>query len=91
VAEILRLGCSPIARLDRVDAFDDARPEAFTSINGEAGSDDFWVWLPCLMITGQANRQSFKCLLAGSHDSVGLRHARPLEADHQGEAHGASR
>jgi hypothetical protein len=29
------------------------------------------VWLPCLMITGQANRQSFKCLLAGSHDWVG--------------------
>jgi hypothetical protein len=68
--ENVEVGCSPLARLDRVDAFDDARSEAFTSINGEASSDDFWVGLPCLMITGQANRQSFKCSLAGSHHSV---------------------
>jgi hypothetical protein len=64
-------GWSPVGGLDRVDAFDDARPEAFTSINGEAGSDNLREWLPCLMITGQANRQSFKCSLAGSHHSVG--------------------
>jgi hypothetical protein len=69
--ENVEVGCSPLARLDRVDAFDDARPEAFTSINGEASSDDFWVGLPCLMITGKANRQSFKRSLAGSHHSVG--------------------
>jgi hypothetical protein len=43
----------------------------FTSINGEASSDDFWVGLPCLMITGQANRQLLKSSLAGSHHSVG--------------------
>jgi hypothetical protein len=68
---MLSLGCSPVGRLDRTDALDDARSEAFTSINGEASSDDFWVWLPCLMITGQANRQALKSSLAGSHHSVG--------------------
>jgi hypothetical protein len=68
---MLSLGCSPVGRLDRTDALDDARSEVFTSINGEASSDDFGVWLPCLMITRQANRQSFKSSLAGSHHSVG--------------------
>ena len=62
---------SPVGGLDRADAFDDARSAAFASINGEACGDDFWVWLPCLMITGQANGQSFKSSLAGSHHSVG--------------------
>ena len=67
----MRLGWSAVGRLERTDALDDACSEAFPSINSEAGSDDFWVWLPCLMITGQANRQSFKSPLAGSHHSVG--------------------
>lgn len=62
---------SRVGGLDRTNTLDDAGSEAFSSINGEAGSDDFWVWLPCLMITGQANRQSFESSLAGSHHSVG--------------------
>jgi hypothetical protein len=45
--------------------------ETFTSIDSEARSEDFWVWLSCLMITGKANRQSFKSSLASSHHSVG--------------------
>ena len=67
---MLRLGWSPVGGLDRADALDDARSEAFSSINGEAGGDDFWIWLPCLMVTGQANGQSFQSSLAGSHHSV---------------------
>jgi hypothetical protein len=61
----------PVDGLDRANALDDACSEPFSSINGESGSDDIWVWLPCLMITGQANRQSFKSSLAGSPHSVG--------------------
>jgi hypothetical protein len=68
---MLRLGWSPVGGLHRSNALEDACPEAFSSINGEPGSDDFWVWLPCLMITSQPNRQSFKSSLAGSHHSVG--------------------
>jgi hypothetical protein len=68
---MLRLGWSPVGRLDRADALDDARSEAYSSINSEPGIDDFWVRLPSLMITGQPNRQSFKSSLAGSHHSVG--------------------
>jgi hypothetical protein len=67
----LRLGWSPVGGLDRSNALEDARSEAFSSINGEAGGDDFAVWLPCLMITGKANGQSFKSSLASSHHSVG--------------------
>ena len=68
---MLRLGWSPVGGIDRADALDDACSEAFSTINGEAGGDDLWVWLPCLMITGQANGQFFKSSLAGSHHSVG--------------------
>jgi hypothetical protein len=67
----LRVDCSPVGGLERADALNDAHSEAFKSIDGEAASDDFWVGLPRLMITGQANRQSFKSSLACSHHSVG--------------------
>ena len=70
---MLRLGWSPVGGLERTDALDDARSEVFSSINGEPGSEDFWVWLPCLLITGKANGESFKSSLAGSHHSVGAR------------------
>jgi hypothetical protein len=66
-----RARLSAVGGLERPYAFDDARSAAFTSINGEAGSDDIWVWLPCLTITGKANGQSFKSSLASSHRSVG--------------------
>jgi hypothetical protein len=52
---MLRLGWSPGRGLDRADALDDARSEAFSSINGEAGGDDFWIWLPCLMVLLRAH------------------------------------
>jgi hypothetical protein len=67
----LRVGCSPVGGLERADALDDARFETFTSIDREARCEDFWIWLPCLMITGQANRQAFKSSLACSHRSIG--------------------
>jgi hypothetical protein len=67
----LKVGCSLVGALERADALDDARSETFTSIDSEARSEDFWVWLSCLMIPGKANRQSFKSSLASSHHSVG--------------------
>ena len=66
----MRLGWSAVGGLERTDALDDACSEAFSSINDEAGSDDIWVWLPCLMITGKGNGESFKSSLASSHHSV---------------------
>jgi hypothetical protein len=52
---MLRLGCSPVGGLDRADALDDARSEAFSSINSEPGIDDFWVRLPSLTIAPLAS------------------------------------